>query len=131
MIEKKLTNKLAYFWLAFYYLCFVIWIQFPTVHSVLDDLYQGRVSSYAILDGFHNHPSDVPFVVFGNHSVTLVNIDKCILCTTCNCNYPVTHLNTNLSTAPSPHGQWFFYDFFCRRPVATIYHTRAPPADLL
>jgi len=130
MMGKRLTKKLPYFCLVFYYLCFVIWIQFPAVHSVLDDLYQGRVSTYAILDGFHNHPSDVPFDVFDHHSVTLVYVDKCLICTTCTFNYPVTQLNTNLSIDPSPNGHRLFSDFFCRKPVATIYHTRAPPADL-
>ncbi len=131
MIGKRLTDKLAYFWLTSYYLCFVIWIQFPAGHSELDDLYQGRVTSYVILGGFHNHPSDAPFVVFDHHSVTHVNIDKCILCTSCTFNYPITHLNTDFSANLSSKSHRLFSDIFCRKPIATLYHTRAPPADLL
>lgn len=127
MDEKKI-KKVAGF-LGLYYLLFAVYIKFPEAHSLLGDLYQGELDSYTVLEGIHNHPSDVPFVLFDNHSVTLVHVDKFILCTTCTFTCPGTQLNTHLSPDPSFKGHRLFSDFFCRKPVATAYHTRAPPSE--
>jgi len=125
------TNKLAYFWLAFYYFSFVVWIQFPAGHSPLDDLYQGRVTSYVILEGIHNHPSDAPFALFDSHSITRVHIAKCPICTTCTSNYSVTQSNSNLLIDSSGKDFRRNLPLFVLKPVAAVHHTRAPPTRLL
>ncbi|MBN2288716.1 MAG: hypothetical protein JXQ83_05240 [Candidatus Glassbacteria bacterium] len=133
MSRKKANsrNSPVCVWLAFYYLCFIIWVQFPGVHSQLDDLYQGRVTSLVILGGIHNHPADEPFSVFDNHSITLLQIERCAICSTYTSSYTPTRIIDGFFCYCLRRELRQSFSFHNLKPAATNYHKRAPPSCLL
>ena len=131
MDRKIKTSKVLSCGLIFYYLYFVIWIQFPAAHDVLDDLFQGRVKSLVILRGIHNHPAKLPFVVLENHAISFISIHKCNTCHTYTPNYHITRIDTNLFLYPGLKEVRQKFSAFHQQPPRTIFHRRAPPACLL
>ena len=129
MRNKKKKIKSTITCLVLYYLCFVLWVQFPAAHSQLDDLYQGRVHSLAIVSGIHKHPSNTPFATFDNHSVTVLQIDKCIICTIYTSQYPSTHLDTGLYLCSALEQTSRSHDYLPAKQAGYSYRLRAPPAE--
>ncbi|HUU27555.1 MAG TPA: hypothetical protein VM123_07065 [archaeon] len=127
MRDKKKLKKTICF-LSLYYLSFVVFIQFPAAHSLVDDLYEGKISSYVILQGVHRHPTNTDQGVLEHHKQRLISVDKCLLCTIHDRNYPrpvkiASPLLSLLSIARDCLAQEFFH----LQPPSAIFHRRAPP----
>ena len=126
--HQKSKNEISC--LAFYYFCFLIWIQFPAAHSLLDDLYQGKIRSLVILGGIHNHPADTPFAIFDNHSTTVLSVDTCLICTTYTSGYTAVLINEGILLHSKPGEIRPNQDSKPAKPAKFFYYLRAPPAEL-
>lgn len=130
MIKRKKINRLLSCWPALYYLCFTIWAYFPAAHSELYDLYQGRVTSLVVLEDFHYQPSDKPFAVLDDHSITIITIEKCLVCTTYTPCYFAVCVETGFLFNHVNSITLKDYESLHTKPDNSSYRLRAPPSQL-